>query len=611
MITTRRFPFSLPLASLLAFLLAATIVGAPAEAGAPPSGGDEWRKALGAAVKSRDVANTTRIIDAALMRRLPGAEEEFARAFASQNPWIRRAALRAVVALGGTRTVETLVQALGDPNPLVRLDATTLAGRLPPETQGANRLVDALLGGLADERRGIRERAALALGRLKSPTAYYGLSSAATNDRDSSVRAAAVEALGRVGGEGTPFTVREALERDEDDRVRAMACIALGILRPPFAVEALTRSLKDISGRTRAAAAEGLALVGSPEAVKTLVDSLALPDDDLRMAATRSLGRVGGAPALEALRKLLAHDQPAVRREAAQILGQRADAASLETLARMTRDGDDGVRAAAVEALGRITDPRAAAVVRNAFTDRTPEVRARAAEATARLGDIGGIPELVALLQPKFSEGERVAAAAALGFIGDERVGQSLVGLLDDESEPVRRAAASALSRLGLHSRELIARQDRYTGAARIEFLGGLAVARAPAARKLFEQELAREGVSGSIRYACEVGLYLLGDRSHREAVLAGGRGERRGVNPTLAMVALILARDPQGEEAVRAALRSRNPTMRESAAFALGVARPDWAAPLLTEAAKDAHPGVALRARVGLRWIAARKPAR
>ena len=80
---------------------------------------------------------------------------------------------------------------------------------------------------------------------------------------------------------------------------------------------------------------------------------------------------------------------------------------------------------------------------------------------------------------------------------------------------------------------------------------------------------------------------------------------------PTVAMIALILARDPQGEESVRAALRSRNPAMRESAAFALGVARPDWAGPLLREAVKDGHPGVALRARVGLRWIAARKRAR
>jgi len=597
--------------SITWIVTAMVTAGAMAEAGAPPAGpGDDWRKELDRAVRSRDVEGTTRLVNVALARRLPGTDKGLAEAFKSPNVWIRRTALRGIVALPGPLTIETLIQGLGDPNPLVRLDASLLAGRIPAAAEGANRLVDALLESLIDARRGVREQAARALGRLASPTAHYGLSSTATSDGEATVRTAAVEALGRVGGEGAPFSVREVLEQDEDDRVRAAACISLGLLKPPFAVEALTLSLKDISGRTRGAATEGLALVGGEEAVKALVGSLALPDEDLRIAATRAIGMISGQAALDELRKLLRHGQREVRREAAQILGQRADAASLDTLAGMTRDNDPAVRAAAVEALGRIADPRVAPAVRNAFTDGSAEVRARAAEATSRLGDVAGIPELVALLQPKFSEGERVAAASALGFIGDERVGQPLVGLLDDESEPVRRSAASALGRLGLHGRELLSRQAKFEGAARVEFLGALAVTRVPVARRFFEQELAKKGLAGPARFACEVGLYLLGDRSRGAGVLAAARGERGGANPTLAMTALIFARDPEGQKTVRAALRSRSPGMRESAVFALGAARPDWAAPLLREAAKDRHPGVSLRARVGLRWIATRETA-
>ena len=79
---------------------------AVAEAGAPPTGqGDKWRTQLALAVQSRNVPVATQIIDAALRRQLPGAEEEFVRAFRSPNAWIRRAALRGVVALTGTRTV--------------------------------------------------------------------------------------------------------------------------------------------------------------------------------------------------------------------------------------------------------------------------------------------------------------------------------------------------------------------------------------------------------------------------------------------------------------------------------------------------------------------------
>ena len=285
--------------------------GAVAQAGAqPPVSEDAWRKALDQAVGSRDVEGATRMINVALARRLPGADKGLAEALKSPNVWIRRAALRGIVALGGPSTIETLVQGLGDPSPLVRLDASMLAGGAPPAAEGANRLVDALLERLTDERRGVREQAARALGRLGSPTAYYGLSSTATGDREAAVRVAAVEALGRVGGEGAPFTMREVLEQDEDDRVRAAACVSLGLLKPTFAVEALTPALKDISGLTRAAATEGLALVGDEEAVKALVGSLALPDKDLRAAATRAIGMIPGQPALAELRKLLRYDQP-------------------------------------------------------------------------------------------------------------------------------------------------------------------------------------------------------------------------------------------------------------------------------------------------------------
>jgi len=140
--------------SVMWIVTAIVTAGAMAEAGAPPAGtGGDWRKELDKAVRSRDVEGATRIINAALARRLPGADKGLAEAFKSPNVWIRRAALRGIVALPGPLTIEMLVQGLGDPNPLVRLDASLLAGRIPAAAEGANRLADALLESLADERR--------------------------------------------------------------------------------------------------------------------------------------------------------------------------------------------------------------------------------------------------------------------------------------------------------------------------------------------------------------------------------------------------------------------------------------------------------------------------
>ena len=591
-------------------LLGVVAVKVCAAGPAPPAEPTNWTAALEKAVRSRDVAGAVRIMDLASARRPAGAEKAFARAFDSENAWIRRAALRATAAVRGPGAVELLVRALGDIDALVRLDACVLAGRLAA-AEGRTRLADALLARLSDERHGVRAQAARALGLLRVESASYGLFAAVERDRDPVVRIAAVEALGRIGGRGAPPVVRGALERDDDGRVRAAAAVTLGALGPPGPPgppEALERALTDPSARVRAAAAMGLALVGSDEAVGVLEKTLSGRDRDLRMEATRALGRIRSGRAREALRGALLHKQPDVRLEAARALGHLGDAASLGGLAKLARDPDPSVRAAAVEALGRLADPRAAAAIRGSFADRVAEVRARAAEAAARTGDPGSLPDLVALTQPKFSDGERVAAATALGFIGDGRVGGRLVAMLDDPSEPVKRAAAAALGRLGVRGEDLLARQERFEGAARVEFLGAIAVARIPAARALFERELGRKGLDDRARFACEVGLFLLGDGAKRAAVVAGARRARRGANSTLAMVALILARDREAEALLREALRSGDSAVRENAALALGMARPEWAAPLLHERTSDPHPGVRLRARVGLRWLALRR---
>ncbi|MHC4199197.1 MAG: HEAT repeat domain-containing protein [Planctomycetota bacterium] len=589
---------------LLLALLAANVAAAGP---VPQEDQTKWTEALAKAVRSRDVPAAVRTIEIAAARRLPGAGEAFARAFGSGNAWIRRAALRGIVTGGGAGAAEFLMRALDDPDPLVRLDACVLAGRLPA-AEGRTRLADALLGRLSDERHGVRSEAARALGLLRAEAASYSLSEAVRNDRDPTVRSAAVEALGRIGGRDATLTARSALERDEDGRVRANAALALGTLKPSFAVEVIGRALGDTSGRVRAAAAAALAVVGSDDAVKVLVKTLSVPDPDLRREATRALGRTRGEGARGALRGALFHKERGVRIEAAQALGHLGDVASLEGLVKLVRDPDAGVRAAAVEALGRLADPRAAGAIRTSFTDRIPEVRARAAAAAGRVGDLGSLPNLVALTQPKFSDGERVAAAATLGFIGDGRVGAALVAMLDDRSEPVRRAAAAALGRLGVRGDDLLAREARFKGVARIEFLGALAVARVAGARALYEKELGRKNLDDQSRSACEAGLFLLGDGARRAAVVAAARGARGGANVLLAMIALILARDRDAETVLREALRSDDFRFRESAALALGTARPAWAAPLLRERTSDPHLGVRLRARVGLRWVGLRK---
>jgi len=551
--------------------------------------------------------------------RAAGAEAALARAFESRSAWLRRAALRTLGAIGGERSTGILLRALEDRDALVRLDACGVAARGAFPAAGGPRILRALSARLFDERRGVRAEAARALGLLAErlareaktdapalEEAAESLARAASRDADPATRAAAVEAVARFAGERAFDVASKALAED-DDRVRESAVRALAISARGRALAALERATKDDSGRVRVTAAAALAHVGTDDAVAALVRTLSLKDEDLRSQATAALGRVGSSRAVEALRALLAHEAGEVRREAAQALGDLGDAASMESLARLASDHRADVRAAAVEALGRLADLRAAGVVRTGLADRDAEVRARAAEAAGRIGDPEALPALLQLIRPGFSDGERVAAATAIGLLGDVRTAEALAALLDDGSEHVRRSAATALAQLGTKGEALLLHEAAFAGAARADFLGALAILRVPLARHFFRQELARSRAGSAERLACEIGLFLLGDAAHRQAVLDGARPRRPGANPALAMAALVLARDPEAEKLASEAIRSADPVARESAALALGVARPSWGEPLLREAASDRDRAVALRARVGLRWYALR----
>ncbi|MBW7863189.1 MAG: HEAT repeat domain-containing protein [Candidatus Hydrogenedentes bacterium] len=108
---------------------------------------------------------------------------------------------------------------------------------------------------------------------------------------------------------------------------------------------------------------------------------------------------------------------------------------------------DSDERLAAAEALGRLGDARAIDPLTEALGDANRNVRKAAAAALERLGVFEVEPHLRAL-QAKSAE-VRLKAARALGQLGDPRAVQPLIQTLGDPDTPVRRAAVSALESLG------------------------------------------------------------------------------------------------------------------------------------------------------------------
>jgi HEAT repeat protein len=98
------------------------------------------------------------------------------------------------------------------------------------------------------------------------------------------------------------------------------------------------------------------------------------------------------------------------------------------------------LRMAAANALGELGQRDTVRHLTDRFADSDPRVRARAARACGKIGDARATDALAGLLDdPKAAV--RREAAESLGAIGNRQALQALLGLYDDDSEIVRRIA--------------------------------------------------------------------------------------------------------------------------------------------------------------------------
>jgi len=104
------------------------------------------------------------------------------------------------------------------------------------------------------------------------------------------------------------------------------------------------------------------------------------------------------------------------------------------------------LRMAAANALGEVGDADTVPRLTNRFEDPDPRVRARAARACGQIGDARATDALTGLLSdPK--AGVRREAAESLGRIGNRQALQALLSLYQDDSEVVRRIAVAGFGK--------------------------------------------------------------------------------------------------------------------------------------------------------------------
>lgn len=170
--------------------------------------------------------------------------------------------------------------------------------------------------------------------------------------------------------------------------------------------------------------------------------------------------------------RLLDSDSAAVRKRAAELLGDLADESDTDVtgsvVAVAMSDDDEAVRAAAVDALDSIgegaveqllvkvtgtkieqgADWATARRFAGALESQIPELRMAAANALGRLGEQSAVPPLLGVLDDD-NVRVRIRACEALGTIEHPGAVDRLIEQLDDPDGRVRHAAAEALGTIG------------------------------------------------------------------------------------------------------------------------------------------------------------------
>ncbi|MGQ9728627.1 MAG: HEAT repeat domain-containing protein [Candidatus Fervidibacter sp.] len=251
-----------------------------------------------------------------------------------------------------------------------------------------------------------------------------------------------------------------AVTKSPDPDIRKAAAQTLGAFGSPLAVKPLMEMLNDTNVEVRAAALEALAGPGGREAppflqevLPYLVEGLSDPHTQIRQAAVNGLVKLGQW-SLQAIAKVMEEGSPIAKKEA-----ERAFLEICEGFRKDLRENSDRlIRRDMARYVGELRYAKAAAdLIDRLQNDADPEVRSACAYA---LGNIKAKFAIGPLQEVMGNEREempvRLAAAVALGQMGNEQGIKFLIDQLKSSDEKIRASAVEALRMIGKPATRLL-----------------------------------------------------------------------------------------------------------------------------------------------------------
>jgi HEAT repeat protein len=439
--------------------------------------GPEADKQVLEAIRAGDSARKRALLP--LVSRSTGVADVVA-CLGDPDPGVRTLACEALARIGNPAAVQPLFPLLSDPSARVtfaaiaaiqslgsreteRLALAAARSQEPGVRRAAMRILayfgylsalDVFLAALGDPDRRIADSAIQGLPFIEDPRALEALLSCAGSDSPQT-RAAAMRALGQSSRDArvTSYLLKGA--EDPDSWVRYYACQALGRLGFEGAAEVITRLLHDQAGQVRVAAVEALASFTSPVAVEALRTAAGDRDPDIRRAALVGLGVAKRADALPIILAATASDDASTRLVAISAIGGFESPDALTALARAASDLDEGVRSAAIGYLAARPGQAATDVLIHLLRGSGDRERVLAALAIPTVGRIAGLVAALEMADDELAP----QLASALARLRRPDATAALLEALSSPNVRARKAVATTLAAIG--SKDVLAALKR------------------------------------------------------------------------------------------------------------------------------------------------------
>jgi len=337
---------------------------------------------------------------------------------------VRVEAVKALIQIGGPKTLEGLVRAAADNDAEVQIRAT-------------DGLVNVYLPGYV--KTGLS-------GRLSRAGASVTAKFTDTNDQVIDpfvqVRPDVIVALGKLA--------RGAASLD----ARANAARALGVLRGGSAVPDLIEALRSKDDKLMYESLVAIQKMGDPAVAPRISFLLGDLEEKIQVQALETTGLLRNREAAPKVREALEHARSVkVRRAALQALAMIADPADHPIFLQNLPDKDDLVRAAAEEGLGRLKNPMDRSPLNQAFeTEHGMNPRLSAAFALVMLGELnteryGPLQYLLNSVNQRAWRG--VAVAFLTELAREQPIRQTIYGMLGMATKDEKIQLSIVLARSG------------------------------------------------------------------------------------------------------------------------------------------------------------------